>query len=260
MYFPAIIKNTRIYVCSNGQSYEIEPVYRWFHKVDNETYNYIYNTDTHRLSILDSEYGVLEEDLPTTPIPLQRVIGLSGKKGSGKDAAADHIMTVCSSPCIRIAFADALKESAIHLFGLDRSVVYGSLRNKERVLSSWGMSARQLLQTLGDAVRYDLPARDSRLENVFVRLIEHKIIEEFKQHPTAVIVVTDVRFQDEVSLIRKFGGVMVHIDRSSYSNKDPHPSENQFLQCDYTVDNNSTFTHLYTQLSSVLSELTIEMK
>lgn len=73
MYVPALIKNTRIYVCKSidPDKYELEPCYRWVYRVDNELYNYIYDPETHRVCILDLHNGVLEEDILAEYVPEQ---------------------------------------------------------------------------------------------------------------------------------------------------------------------------------------------
>lgn len=75
MYVPALIKDTRIYVCKSldADKYELEPCYHWIYRVDNELYNYIYDLATHRVCILDRHNGVLEEDVPTVYAPVQEV-------------------------------------------------------------------------------------------------------------------------------------------------------------------------------------------
>lgn len=64
-------------------------------------------------------------------------IAISGKKGSGKDEFAKSLMGYLTVDFnvneVEIThFADPLKEICVHLFGLDRRLVYGSNADKEQ--------------------------------------------------------------------------------------------------------------------------------
>ncbi len=70
-------------------------------------------------------------------------VAISGKKGSGKDELAKQLQIALESSMQSMSakacfvdvthFADPLKEMCIQLFGLDRSLVYGSNTDKEKL-------------------------------------------------------------------------------------------------------------------------------
>ena len=60
-----------------------------------------------------------------------KILGLSGKIGSGKDTGAELIATLCETPVERHAFADKVREATQLITGYDLKVIhhgkYGTL-------------------------------------------------------------------------------------------------------------------------------------
>lgn len=157
------------------------------------------------------------------------IVGLSGRKRSGKDSLADHL--TAHHGFARVAFADPLKDV---LLGLNPDVVgcnrhKGSLAGLLEIYGgweglkeqpNWAPEIRRLLQNLGVAVREHVHA-DTWLNAALAR-IEHY------QQSDVPVVVTDMRFPNEVEGIRGLGGLIVRVERGSIpaeSLADTHVSE-----------------------------------
>ena len=65
-------------------------------------------------------------------------------------------------------------------------------------------------------------------------------------------VITDVRFQNEAEFIKKYGGILIEIDRNT-GIIDEHISENNIIICDYKINNNSTLISLYKNIDKIIS-------
>ena len=79
------------------------------------------------------------------------LIGLVGKKGSGKDTTADFLVEKFDFK--KKAFADPLKSVVQKLFLLEKDDLYDPIK-KETIDPRWGMSPRQMMQMVGtDMVR-----------------------------------------------------------------------------------------------------------
>jgi hypothetical protein len=156
------------------------------------------------------------------------IIGLSGKKRSGKNTVANGLETRLhwaypNSFIAQMAFGDALKDICMQLFSLTWEQCYGEDKDTltkiqwSRIPGIRGISghltARELLQVFGtNIVRSMNP--DAWTEALITR------IREF--NPTFTLV-TDVRFPNEVKAIQKEGGFVLRLTRQVEN--DQHESE-----------------------------------
>lgn len=162
------------------------------------------------------------------------MLGLYGAAGSGKDAAASHL--VAHHGFTRFAFADVLKELAFAI-GWD-----GEKDEKGRkLLQDLGHHGRRLL---GADVWVDALTRDiRRLVKDGARLDD--------------IVVTDVRYPNEVKFVKNFGGLLVRIHRPSLDTSAPmyaHPTEtlmDSFIP-DRVVYNSGTLRDLGDKMEAIV--------
>jgi hypothetical protein len=152
------------------------------------------------------------------------LIGLAGFAGAGKSTVAE--LLVREHGFQERAFADPLKTGLAAFFGLSREQTHGAL--KEQTDERWGVSPRYLLQQLGTEL-----LRDRLLEaapdlapalgggTLWVASFRHW----YEAKKGANVVVSDVRFQDEVDAIRALGGVVVLVDGVSAQAPMGHVSE-----------------------------------
>lgn len=127
--------------------------------------------------------------------PHRQLVGLMGYAGAGKDLAAEGLTR---KGWTRVAFADALKAVAHHVGWNGRKDAHG----------------RILLQRLGVAVR------DHVDPQAWVQAAERQIAKV-----EGDVVVTDVRFPNEVEFIRARHGVVVRVDRPGTGPLNDHASE-----------------------------------
>ncbi len=138
------------------------------------------------------------------------IIGLTGKSGSGKDAAASHL--VCRYGFVRLAFADALKAAAKCIFSLSDAQLWGS--EKDVTDLYWGVTPGRILQLVGTECM-----RAGFADDVWIRALCRKL--EGRDY-----VVTDVRFPNEAEAIRHWGGKVYRIERPGHvSTRAAHISE-----------------------------------
>lgn|GEM_PF-98824 len=178
------------------------------------------------------------------------LIGLSGKKGSGKDTAADAL--VHDFGYERHAFASRLKAAVTRLdpiIDVDDEGIYryasAVVDHGEERVKAWP-EARRLLQRMGTEVGRDLFG-DSFWVDQTMRDVDAS---------GTPVVITDVRFPNEVQAIRERGGIVVRIERDGLP-EDAHPSEHALD--DYTFDvviqNEGTVDEFKRDVSERLSSL-----
>lgn len=182
-----------------------------------------------------------------------KVIGVTGRKGNGKDTLGNYL--VSQHGYKRIAFADALKDACRCIFGFSEEQLYGNL--KETTDEYWQTSPRIVLQFVGSEL-----CRERLVEimpwikqDIWVKVVEKKILDEWKTNPEARFVITDVRFPNEINLVESLNGISVRVSRPSVNNiSDPHQSEIQIesLPVTYSISNDGTREQLYETATQLL--------
>lgn len=182
-----------------------------------------------------------------------KIIGITGRKGNGKDTLGNYLVT--NHGYKRIAFADALKDACKCVFGLTDEQLYGDL--KETVDDFWKTSPRKILQFVGT----DL-FRDHLMEimpwinkNIWVEVVKKKILDEWKINPEVRFVITDVRFPNEIELVNFLNGTSIRVSRPSINNvTDPHQSEIEIetLQVTYSILNEGTYEDLFDNAKNLI--------
>lgn len=143
------------------------------------------------------------------------LIGLSGRAGAGKDLLASHLAPF---GYVRVAFADPLREMAL---AIDPLIGDGLHLASYLDLVSWDAAkkdpeVRRFLQRLGtEGVRAFFGA------DTWVRLAEERIA----GLGDVPVVVTDVRYPNEVDMVRRLGGLWCHVHRPDAAAVPGHASE-----------------------------------
>ncbi len=130
------------------------------------------------------------------------LIGLSGLPRVGKDTIADYLEERYGFSTT--AFALPLKAATQALFDLPPSVAFSDTV-KDVPLKQWGHSPRELWCDVADALKEHFGP------DFFVSLTETKIRGWLNAGED--VVVSDVRYEGEATMIRNLGGVVVHVTR-----------------------------------------------
>ena len=186
------------------------------------------------------------------------MIGLLGKKYCGKDTAARVL--ILKHKFIRMAFGDPIKNISKELFNFSDDQLYGN--NKETIDNYWNIAPRKIFQYLGtDIFRKDikkiLPHID---DNFWVLCLEKKykeiMLNNSNNNIDTNIVITDVRYQNELDMIHKNGGIIIKINRPDNINIDDHESENYIdyiKNYDYCINNNASIDDLSEQIIKIFN-------
>ena len=142
-----------------------------------------------------------------------KIIGLSGKKQSGKTTAADFLSHMTKWPVLSIA--TPLKNIVKQCFGATEEQVRGTNEQKNTKLPC-GKTARELLQIVGTDWFRELDA------HCWLRCLEHQIT----LYGAEGIIIDDVKFANEVQWIQQHGHV-IKLLRAPFSDKDKHASETE---------------------------------
>ncbi|AYV82122.1 MAG: deoxynucleoside monophosphate kinase [Homavirus sp.] len=181
------------------------------------------------------------------------IIGLLGKKRVGKDTVADYLVN--NHNFRKETMATPLKDACGVIFGFNNDQLYGDL--KETDDSVWNISPRKILQYLGtDIFRKDIAKIIPDIGDKFwIKCMENRINTIQKKNPKMNIVISDIRFDNEVDMVHKLNGIVIKIDRPSISNTDQHESEaniDLIKSYDLIITNDKDYTHLYDEVDSII--------
>lgn len=157
------------------------------------------------------------------------IIGLCGAAGSGKNTVGELICGL--SDATQIAFADPIYDAVSAITGLSR----GQLSDrtiKEEPIDWLGRSPRELLQTLGTEW-----GRDSVHKEIWVRRAMRRA-----EAAGGLVVITDVRFDNEAQAIHDAGGEVWEVRRRGAGIPGNHASEAGVSDhlIDLRIDNHGT--------------------
>jgi type IV secretory pathway VirB4 component len=187
----------------------------------------------------------------------QKIIGICGPKGSGKDTIAEYILRNKQN-YRQIAFADPIKKALMEIFSWDGSYFYTDKKNK--IDKKYGISPRVAMTTLGTEWGQFILCKKGELfkETIGRKIWVYKTISEIERNKKYNYIISDVRFPHEVEEIRKHNGIIIKIEKS----KDKlrfiekifiHKSERYFdaIKADFVVNNNSSKKELFEQIDRI---------
>lgn len=207
------------------------------------------------------------------------IIGIAGRIGSGKDTIANHLTTTHQFK--KMSFASSLKDAVASIFGWDREALEGATKSsrewREQRDEWWSnrlgmdITPRWVLQYWGTEV-----LRKNFHDDIWISSLEYKL-----SRTNDDVVISDVRFPNEIEAIRRSGGIVIQVERGeipawyeyakNYNRGERknhqwatskhhldklgiHPSEYSVVGCkfDAVIENNGTIEHLYAQVNDLV--------
>lgn len=185
------------------------------------------------------------------------LIGINGVQGAGKDTLCDIIKEIYPET-ERRPEAEPVKEAAATFLKIDRKFVdeikndsnYRIVLEHKKTPSNHitDISMREFLRLVGHDGRRIFG------EDIWINLNIGKLPRNFHWH--RIVVITDVRYDNEAEVIHNYGGFIVYINRSDIERPN-HGSEagiNEEL-IDYTINNDKGLEELRLATRVLLHDL-----
>ncbi|KKN75680.1 hypothetical protein LCGC14_0377830 [marine sediment metagenome] len=169
-----------------------------------------------------------------------KIIGISGKKQSGKSFLAKNLCEIIGNGSQRdglargcnydiICMADALKQIVIDCFvppqfDADMSPLTLNSDASKNLELPCGHTIRYLLQQIGTEMFRGLWS-DVWLNAWKRKVSDAKCNNSVSGRPVKVIICPDVRFPNELKAIHDLGGVVIRLTRAPFADVDQHESE-----------------------------------
>lgn len=166
------------------------------------------------------------------------LIGIGHKKRTGKDQYAKYLAEQLLHHGVGTTdifhFADALKEEVADVCRVSLDFIEANKQKFRPMLQWWGTDFR----------------RDLCGDNYYwIKQTEEK----FLNSPANHVIVSDVRFENEARAIKKWGGVLIKIQRET-GDIDPHPSETEldgFKDWDFVITNEGSLLDLLNKANAM---------
>lgn len=196
------------------------------------------------------------------------IIGIGGKKMSGKDTTAKFFI---DKGFIPTSFADPLKRYVARLYYWDLADLYCPIKKEEKLATpvSWNKHKAEVLGNLINADKpLDTKTAEFRSKREALQYIGTEVIRNYdvnfhvnetvkSLNPKNNYVIPDCRFINELNFVKDKGGFTYYVIRPSLTHQDGHASENALTATDFdaTILNDGNLEQLYSKLDILYGKI-----
>jgi hypothetical protein len=171
-----------------------------------------------------------------------KLIGITGKARSGKGEAEKLIQKYYGYEVD--SFAEPMRKFIIDLLGLRGKEEYEQLKDSPHPALG-GKTIRYALQTLGTEWGREMISNSLWVDTLLARSASKNVV------------ISDVRFLNELSAIRDNGGIIIKVVRDFEISESLHQSEEGIPDelVDYIIENTGSIDEYHINLHSVMSSI-----
>lgn len=203
------------------------------------------------------------------------LIGICGFQSSGKDTITDYLIKEYGF--IKMSFASKLKDIISIIFGWSRDKLEGLTKEdrewREKIDPWWSQTLKMPQLTPRYVMQYfatDL-FRNKFHPDIWVKIVENELNKLLEDSTKPNIVISDCRFENEINMIIRLGGKIIHIYRDPplwfhkyRQGEEPndikliHRSEIEWIRCyrDYDIENDGNIEELHQKIKYIFDKTT----
>ena len=194
-----------------------------------------------------------------------RLIGFGGPAEHGKSSCvilAEELLVNEGYDVRIISFADRLKAACKIMFRLTDKDLNHPV-SKATVKAHLGTTPREVLQKFGTEVCRDtIPTYVmgdilNEAGGIWTWNVERDILEIEHEDPDTIILIPDVRFENELAMLRRHDVTFINVNRPGHHNAIifKHLSEAGLAGADYTIVNDGSLDDLRTKVKDIIFNL-----
>lgn len=169
------------------------------------------------------------------------IIGISGKKRSGKTLMAEHIKSFYPKRCHIVAFADALKDEVCVSLNITREYMEKNKEDLRLILQGWGGYKR----------------KHCGLDYWILRCFDTI----YKLPQDSIVIIPDVRHTNEAREVLHINGLLFRVERTECDIDDQHASEielDKWTAWDMTLLNDGSIEAFKNTINSIIKDWNIK--
>ena len=187
------------------------------------------------------------------------LIGIVGLERTGKDTVANYL--VKNHNFLKYNLAHPIKQIGKIMFNWDINEM--ETNKKDEIDINTGIVPRDFYKWFGTQIcQFEIYKKFPELKekiperHMWSHIMKNYVLEKRNKNKNANIIIPDIRFLHEVSVIKELGGKLIYLDRiqnpnfDNYDLKEIMKKENNYI--DYTLENRETIELLYKSIEHLI--------
>ena len=187
------------------------------------------------------------------------LIGIVGLERTGKDTVANYL--VKNHKFLKYNLAQPIKEIGKIMFNWDINEM--ETNKKDEIDTNTGIVPRDFYKWFGTQIcQFEIYNQFPELKDkiperhMWSHIMKNYVLEKRNKNKNANIIIPDIRFLHEMSVLKELGGHLIYLDRiqnpnfDNYDLKEIMKKDNNYI--DYTLENKATIELLYKTIEHLI--------
>ena len=193
------------------------------------------------------------------------LIGIVGLERTGKDTVANYL--VKNHNFLKYNLAQPIKEIGKIMFNWDINEM--ETNKKDEIDTNTGIIPRDFYKWFGTQIcQFEIYKHFPELKDkiperhMWSHIMKNFVLEKRNKNINANIIIPDIRFLHEMSVLKELGGHLIYLDRiqnpnfNNYELKEIMKKENNYI--DYTLENRDSIELLYKSIEHLIKIVKIK--
>ena len=187
------------------------------------------------------------------------LIGIVGLERTGKDTVANYLIK--NHNFLKYNLAQPIKEIGKIMFNWDINEM--ETNKKDEIDTNTGIVPRDFYKWFGTQIcQFEIYKQFPELKDkiperhMWSHIMKNYVLEKRNKNKNANIIIPDIRFLHEMSVLKELGGHLIYLDRiqnpqfNNYDLQEIMKKENNYI--DYTLENRENIELLYKSIEHLI--------